>query len=677
MWALPSAAVKIAIMIDVPSHPLLSGLPQARAGKFVSAEEAVQLIADGDTVASSGFVGAGVAEGLIGALERRFLDTGRPRDLTLVYAAGQGDGQDRGLNRLAHVGLLKRVIGGHWGLMPKLGRLAMDNAIEAYNLPQGMVSQLFRAIAGKLPGVVSHVGIGTFVDPRFGGGKVSRRATEDLVDLIEIANERYLFYKTFPVNVALLRGTTADIDGNVTMEHEALYTDALQVASAVHNCGGVVIVQVGRIAERGTLNPRLVRVPGVMVDCVVEGRPDDQRQTWASRHNPGFTGEVRVPAQSMPPMPLNERKIIARRAAFELRPNSVVNLGIGVPEAVASVAAEEKVIDLLTLTTEAGAIGGIPGGGLDFGASTNMAALVDQPTQFDFYDGGGLDVAILGLAQADRQGNVNVSRFGSKLAGAGGFINISHNARKVVFAGTLTTGGLEVAVRHERLSIITEGQSRKFLEEVEQRTFSGPVAAAGRQPALFITERCVLALTPDGLELTEVAPGIDVERDVLAQLAFRPLIPQDPMVMDPRIFRPEPMGLREDLLTIPLAQRLSYDPDQNIFFVNFEGYSVKTIAQVEEVRDVVESRLDEIGQKVYAIINYENFEIYPDVIDFYTEMVRDLVVRRYSGVTRYTTSAFLRMKLGDRLKGRDQSPHIYWSQEEARRHLENQSQGAK
>ena len=661
-------------MTDASGHSPLPGRPQARAGKIVSAEDAVRLIADGDTVASSGFIGAGVAEGLLGALERRFLDTGEPRDLTLVYAAGQGDGKDRGLNRLAHAGLLKRVIGGHWGLVPKLGQLAMDNAIEAYNLPQGVLSQLFRAISGKIPGIVSHVGLGTFVDPRFGGGKINRCSTDDLVDLIEIANERYLFYRTFPVNVALLRGTTADIDGNVTMEHEALYLESLQVATAVHNCGGVVIVQVGRIAERGTLNPRLVRVPGVLVDCVVEGRPEDQWQTAITPHNPGFTGEVRAPIQSIPAMPLNERKIVARRAAFELRPNSVVNLGIGMPEAVASVAAEEKVIDLLTLTTEPGAIGGIPAVGLNFGASTNMAALVDQPAQFDFYDGGGLDVAFLGLAQADRQGNVNASRFGPKLAGAGGFINISQNAKKVVFVGTLTADGLEVTVEQERLHIRSEGQSRKFLSEVEQRTFSGQVAAAGRQPVLFVTERCVLTLTPAGLELTEVAPGVDLEREVLAQLAFRPAIPRELKTMDLRIFRPEPMGLREDLLTIPLEQRLSYDPDQNLFFVNFEGYSVKTIAQVEEIRDVTESRLDRIGRKVYAIVNYENFEIYPEVVDFYTEMVRDLVARRYSGVTRYTTSAFLRMKLGDRLKGRDQSPHIYWSQEEARRHLEDQGQ---
>jgi propionate CoA-transferase len=662
-------------MPEATDHPMLSARPHARAGKIVTAEEAVRLIADGDTVATSGFIGSGFAEGLARALRDRFLETGGPRGLTLVYAAAQGDGRDKGLNHLGQEGLLSRVIGGHWGLAPKLGRLALDNAIEAYNLPQGVLAHLFRAIAAKQPGILTHVGLGTFVDPRFGGGKINARTTEDLVERLEIGNEEYLFYKTFPINVALLRGTTADTDGNVTMEQEALYFEALQVATAVHNCGGMVIVQVGRIAEKGSLNPRLVRIPGVMVDCIVEGRGEDQWQTFTTPHDPGYTGEVRVPVQSIPPMPLNERKIIARRAAFELKPNGVVNLGIGMPEAVAAVAAEEKVFDLLTLTTEPGAIGGIPAGGLNFGASTNMAALIDQPSQFDFYDGGGLDVAFLGMAQADGRGNVNVSRFGSRLAGAGGFINISQNAKTVVFVGTLTAGGLEVEVVQDKLRILAEGRSRKFLEEVEQRTFSGPVAAGSGQPVLYVTERCVFALTPDGIELREVAPGIDVERDVLARLDFRPLIPREPRRMDPRIFRPEPMGLREDLLSIPLEQRLTFDPEQDLFFVNFEGYSVKTMEQVEEIRDAIESRLDRIGRKVYAIVNYENFEIYPEVLDFYTDMVRDLVERRYSGVSRYTTSAFLRMKLGDKLKGRDQSPHIYWSREEAKRHLEALGQG--
>jgi len=644
-----------------------------RSSKVVSADEAVRLIRHGDTVATGGFVGIGFPEAVAAALEALYTDPevsadDKPRDLTLLYAAGQGDGRNRGLNRLGHPGLVKRAIGGHWGLVPKLQKLAVDNLIEAYNLPQGVIAHLFRDIAAGKPGHLSRIGLGTFVDPRFGGGKLNARTTEDLVSLMTVGGEEFLFYPAIPVNVAIVRGTTADPDGNITMEREALTLESLSIAMAARNSGGLVIVQVERFAARGALNPRQVKIPGVLVDCVVIAPPEFHHQTFATEYSAAFACELRVPSDHVAPTPLDVRKVIARRAAMELRPNSVVNLGIGMPEGVAAVAAEERIVDLFTLTAEPGVIGGIPAGGLNFGAAVNPQAIIDQPYQFDFYDGGGLDVAVLGLAQADAEGNVNVSKFGPRLAGAGGFINISQSAREVVFAGTFMSGACDIVVADGTLQIRKDGRTRKFVAQVEHRTFSGSHAAQHDKRILYVTERCVFDLRKEGLVLTEIAPGVDLQRDVLAHMGFRPRV-EGPRLMDARIFRDAPMDLRQRLVGMPFDARFAYDSTKNVLYLNFERLEVKSPEMVDAIRDKVRSICEPLGRRVQAIVNYEGFVLDRDMEDRYAEMVSETVQRWYSNVTRYTTSAFMRAKLGDALSQRRLAPYIFESEAEALEHL--------
>jgi propionate CoA-transferase len=449
--------------------------------KVIPVDVAVALIRDGDVLASSGYGGNGTPEALFAGLERRFLEGGAPRQLTLVFAGGQGDGKERGLNHLGHEGLLRRVIGGHYGLVPTIAKLATDNKIEAYNFPEGAITHLYRDIAAGKPGTLTRVGLGTFVDPRLEGGKVNPAAQEDLIELVEFDGEEALFFKGFPINVALVRGTTADPDGNVTMERESLRLETLALALAARNSGGVVLCQVERIAAAGSLDARRVRLPGVFVDCVVVAPSEHHMQNYGAQYDPALSGEVRVPLEAMAPLPMDEKKVIARRAAFELLPNSIVNLGLGLPDAIGAVVAEERIQDLITLTVDPGVFGGVPLGGAGFGASVNFSATIDHPSQFDFIDGGGLDSAYLGFAEWDALGNVNASRFAGCVAGCGGFINISQNAKKVVFIGTFTAGGLETAVSDHGLAIETEGRHAKFVSAVGQVTFSGPRAAAEGQ----------------------------------------------------------------------------------------------------------------------------------------------------------------------------------------------------
>lgn len=524
--------------------------------KVVTAAEAVTHIQSNSTLATGGFIGSGFAEGLAIALEDRFLGKdstttkGDPSGLTLIYAGGQGDGANRGLNHLAHPGLLSCAIGGHWGLVPKLQKLALSNQIEAYNLPQGVISQLYRDIAAHRPGLITKVGVGTFVDPRHAGGRLNNCSKRDLVEMLKIDGKEYLLYKTFPIHACLLRATTSDEHGNMTMEKEALTLDTLAIAMATHNSGGIVIVQVERIAKSGSLQSRQVKIPGILVDfIVVSEKITDHLQTYSEPYSAVYSGEILAPNKVVVPSKLDARKIIARRAALELRAHDIVNLGVGIPEGIASIAAEEDLVDLMTLTAEPGVVGGLPASGLDFGAATNAEAILDQPYQFDFYDGGGLDIAFLGMAQVDSKGNLDVSLFNGHLAGAGGFINISQNTKRLVFMGTFSAGNLELEIMDGTLTIRREATVRKFINQVEQITFNGEDSVARNQTVIYITERCVFSLTKFGLELVEIAPGIDLDRDILKLMDFRPKLAKQIIKMDKRIFREYPMGLRSEIIS--------------------------------------------------------------------------------------------------------------------------------
>ena len=489
--------------------------------QILSASEAVALVPSGATVAVSGFVGAGHPEALTAELENHFLKENKPENLTLVYAAGQGDGDQRGLNHLAHKGLLKRVIGGHWNLAPRLGKLALAGDIEAYCFPQGVICQLLRDIAAGRPGVISKVGLNTFIDPLNDGGRLNSRTTESLVERRQINGEDWLHYHSFPIDVGLIRATSADRAGNLVMDREAIVGEVLPIAQAAHNNGGLVIAQVEKITENPA-PPHAVHVPGILIDALVISEPAQHGQTFAESFNASYVEPGDKVA--LAPMPFSERKIIARRALSEIERGSIVNLGIGMPEGVVAVANEKSRLNEFTLTLESGPIGGMPAGGLSFGCSAHPEAIIDQPSQFDFYDGGGLDIAVLGSVTIDAEGSVNVSALGDRFAGVGGFVNISQNAKKVVFCCSFRAGGLKVVFEDEKLQINKEGRHCKFVEHVPQVAFHGPTARKRGQEVLYVTERAVFRLGKNGLDLIETAPGIDLETDICLKMEFRPNI---------------------------------------------------------------------------------------------------------------------------------------------------------
>jgi propionate CoA-transferase len=629
-----------------------------RLKKVVEPADAAAVIHSGDTVASSGYAGSGTPDQLFLSLEQRFLESASPRDLTLVFSTGQGDMQQKGLNRLAHEGLVRRVIGGYFGLSPKLEQLIVDDRIEAYNIPEGVMTQMYRDIGARKPGTLSHVGLGTYIDPRHGGGRMNERTTEDIVQLMQIDGADFLFFKAFPINVALIRGTTADPDGNITTERESLALENLALAIAARNSGGIVIAQVERIAAEGTLDARMVKVPGILVDCVVLAPPEHHMQTYGTQFNPAFSGELRLPPARAKAVELSDRKVIARRAVLELAPNSVINIGVGsIPDQVPLVAAEERVQDLLSLAVDSGVIGGVPTSGLDFGSAVNYQAVIDHACAFDFIDGGGLDAAFLGFGECDAQGNVNASKFGKRTPGCGGFIDISQNAKKVIFMSTFTSGGLEMAVDGGRARIVKEGRFPKFMERIGQVTFNAHTARQRRQEVLYVTERCVFRLGDRGLTLAEVAPGIDIERDILAQLPFRPVI-DGPREMDPAVFRSAPMRLRERMLDLRMEDRLSYDLDSNTVYMNYAGMRVRDSSDLTAIGSAVDSLLGPLGRRVHSVVNYERFSCDDEVFDEYVDLVKRVEQTYYLTVKRYTSGAFLRHKLGAELAKRAISSDI-------------------
>lgn len=521
---------------------------------ILTAEQAAGLVRDADTLIVGGNGGTGAAEAILAALEERFLSGAGPHGLTLINVTGVGAVTEKGLCHLAHEGMIARVIGGNFGLQVPFMRLVRDELIDAYNFPQGVMSQLCRAMAAKHPGVLTHVGLKTYMDPRQDGGRMNARTTLPLVDLLDLHGQEWLLYRMpGPPDVAIIRGTSADEDGYISMEHEGTTREDLSIAQAVHNAGGTVICQVKRIVKRGSLHPQMVKIPGFLVDHVV--LEPGQMQTYGTLHDPARCGETHVPVAMIAPDPLTERRVIARRAAFELRPRDVVNLGVGISAMIPNVAAEEGIEDLITLTVESGVVGGVPGHAREFGTAINPRAILDQAYQFDFYDGGGLSCAFLSFAEVDEAGNVNVTRFGERRDGSGGFIDITQNAKRLIFNGTMTGGKLDIAVENGRLSIRRDGAFRKFVPQVGQVSFSAARAAERRQQVSYVTERAVFQLEEGAVTLTEIAPGVRLEEDVLAHMGFAPRISPHLREMDARIFRPGPMGIGRSFAALPARTR--------------------------------------------------------------------------------------------------------------------------
>lgn len=518
----------------------------------ISAAEAVEMIQDNTTLCGIAMTQISACTSILKEIEKSFEKTGHPHDLTYVHTCGQAsEGLPGGLQYIAHEGLLKRVIGGHWGQSSNMMRLITENRIEAFNLPQGQMANLFHSMALREPGKISKTGLGTFIDPRYEGGKMNQRAKDsdyETVSLIEIDGEEYIRYHHIPIDTLLIRGTCADESGNISTRQEAMVLEVLPAVMATKRWGGKVICQVERMVKDGCIGAKEVTVPGVLVDAIVvcENPMEEHRQTYSWYYDPTYSGEALAPEQEIQPLPNNVRKIICRRAAAELVPNQIINTGTGIPnENFGYIIAEENLSDIVTITVESGVYGGVPAGTIDFGIARNPRALIPHDRQFELYNGAGIDYTFMGAGEMDQYGNVNSTKMGNKAPGAGGFIDITATAKNVVFCSTFTGGGLKVSFSENGVKIEQEGRFKKFVKKVQQISYNGKVAMKQGQNMLYVTERAVFRLTEKGPELIEIAKGIDLEKDILEQMDFVPAIAENLKVTSVDFYKDGVCGLRK------------------------------------------------------------------------------------------------------------------------------------
>lgn len=520
--------------------------------EIMTASEAVKTIKDGTTLGIIAMTQVSASTSLLKEIERSFLEEGRPRDLTYLHTCGQASaGKPGGMQYIAYEGLLKRVIGGHWGQSSKMMDLITQNKIEAFNLPQGQMANMFHSMALREPGKLSKVGLGTYIDPRIEGGKMNQKAIDsgyDTVGIVTVDGEEYIQYKPIPIDTLIIRGTYADENGNISTEREAMVLEMLPAVMATKRWGGKVICQVESLVENGSIEPKDVVVPGVFVDIVVvcENPEEEHRQTYSWYFDPSYSGQVRVPESSLEILPTDMRKIIARRAMAELVPDQIINIGTGIPnENIGPIIAEEGMSDIVTITVESGVYGGVPAGTIDFGISRNAQALIAHDRQFEFYNGAGIDYTFMGAGELDQYGNVNATKMGAKAPGAGGFIDITATAKNVIFCSSFTGGGLKTSFSENGVKIEQEGRFRKLVKEVQQISYNGKVALERGQNMLYVTERAVFKLTEEGVMLVEAAKGVDVQKDILDQMEFTPLIAEDLKYTATDLYKEGACGLRK------------------------------------------------------------------------------------------------------------------------------------